>query len=182
MLDRPEPARRPVRVAVQRSGGRVRHLRAADPRAVPVHHHVPDHVDHHPARAPLGHARAAHDDPARQGRLHRRLCARVRAHGDAAGRRDRVVRGVGVRTRDRRPGLAARSRRRHRRRARHGAGTAGERVRAHGVPGGAVHAADRVPADPAGRTVHAARGHARGALCDHRTSCRSATRSTRSTR
>ena len=41
--------------------------------AVPVHRHVPHHVDHDAARAPLGHARAAHDDAARQGRLHRRL-------------------------------------------------------------------------------------------------------------
>ncbi len=38
---------------------------AADPGAVPVHHHVPDHIDHDAARASLGHSRASDDDAAR---------------------------------------------------------------------------------------------------------------------
>ena len=45
----------------------------------------------------------------------------LRADGDAAGDRHGVVRRLGVRARDRRAGLAAGSRRRHRCRARHGA-------------------------------------------------------------
>ena len=116
---RAEPAGRPVRVAVQRAGGRVQHLRRADPRPVPVHRHVPHHVDHDAARAPLGNARAAHDDADRQGRLHRRLRPGVRSHGDAAGDDHRHVRGAGVRTRGRGRGLAARARGRHRRDPRH---------------------------------------------------------------
>ncbi len=55
--------------------------------ALPVHRDVPHHLDHDPARTPLGNPRATHDDAARQGRLHRGLRARVRPDGDCCRRR-----------------------------------------------------------------------------------------------
>jgi 4-alpha-glucanotransferase/alpha-amylase len=95
--DRPESARRSLRLVVQRSGRSVRPVRRCDPRAVPVHRDVPDHVDHDSARAAVRHARTAHDDAPRQSRLHPRIRAGLRTHGAAAGGHHGVVRGRGVR-------------------------------------------------------------------------------------
>ena len=51
------------------------------------------------------------------------------------------------------PGLAAHRRRHRRRSPRLGAGPVRQRLRDHGVPGGAVHAGVRAPADPAVRAL-----------------------------
>ena len=61
--------------------------------------------------------------------------------------------------------MAARGRRGRRRRPRHGARPVRQRVRPDRVPGGAVHAAVRDPADPAVRAVRPAVDAARRAPC-----------------
>ena len=163
----------PVRVAVQRSGGRVRPVRRRRSSALfpfIVMFLITSITTLRERRSgtlerlmttPLGKADFI---------LGYALAFGLMATLQAIDHRD--VRGVGVRARGRGRGLAARTRRGRRRDPRHRARAARERVRAHRVPGGAVHAADRVPADPARRALHAARGHARGALRRSRTSCR----------
>ncbi len=76
-----------------------------DARPVPVHRDVPRHEHRHAARAAHRHARATLLDAARQGRLHPRLRARVRLPRHLPDGDRGLVRGVGVRPRDR--GLAS---------------------------------------------------------------------------
>ena len=66
-----------------------------------------------------------------------------------------------------------------RRAARHGPRAARERLRAHGVPGGAVHAGVRPAAVPPVRTARAARASCRRCSRRSRTCCRCRTPSTR---
>ncbi len=78
-----------------------------------------------------------------------------------------------------RPGLDAGGGRRGRRRPRHGARPVRLGVRAHRVPGRAVHAGGGDPADPAVRPVRAPRGHADRSSRRSPTCCRCPTPWTR---
>ena len=130
-------------------------------RPVPVHRHVPDHVDRDAPRAHERDARAA-DDPADVApRSPGRLRHRVRpARGDPG---DRRLHGRVPRARPgRRPRRLARRAPRDRERApRNGARARGQRVRADRVPGRPVHAGAHLPAAAPLRPLHRAQrdGH-----------------------
>ena len=110
--------------------GRLRRARPGPARDLPVHRDVPRDQRDHPARAGQRHPRAAAVDADGQARLPARLRPRLRAARrravGAGGRGERRP----ARPRRQRPGLAARRGGGRRRRARHGARPARQRLRA----------------------------------------------------
>ena len=83
--DRAVAAADAVQVRVRGPGRDVQPRRRPARRPLPVHHHVPDHVDHDAARADDGNARAVDDAAALEARPARRLRDRVRARRCGAG-------------------------------------------------------------------------------------------------
>ena len=113
----------------------------------------------HAARADVRHAGAAAPMPMGKAGPAHRVRPGVRRRRPGAGAARRRARRRPARARRAGPGLAARARRRARRSARHGArDCSSQRVRADRVPGGAVHAGRRAPADAAVRAVRRPRG------------------------
>ena len=128
--------------------------RRAAVRAVPVHRHVPGHVDHDAARAHHRHARAADDAAARQARPARRLRPRVRRCSRPRRRRSCASSASSSSGSMRRtaPG-SSRVLAIGNALARDGARAVRQRVRRDRVPGRAVHAGADLPPAPAVRAL-----------------------------
>ena len=151
-------SRRCSRFLSTRSRSVFHRVGGAAPRALPVHDDVHRHVDHDAARAGDGTLERLMTLPLAKLDLLARLRDRVRAAWRSS--RPPPSRCVAFELLDLHVAgshvavVAARGRQRP---ARHGARAVRERVRADGVPGGAVHAGDRLPADPPLRALRRAR-------------------------